>query len=255
MRNIKILLQYDGTNYLGWQIQPSGRTIQSCIQNCLLRITGENINVIAAGRTDAGVHAIGQTACFMTCSQLSTSVLQNALNSLLPSDVRITEISEVDSSFHARYSARKKSYVYLLTMDRNVSPFIYRYVWRIPYNLDAPAMRSALSYITGTHDFSAFRGSGCGARTTVRTLHTASLVEMNAIEVTTIQHSGSFMKFRFEGDAFLRHMVRNLVGTIVEVGRGKLKAEDMTRILESKDRKCAGMTAPANGLFLENITY
>jgi len=249
------MLQYDGANYLGWQVQPAGITIQGCIQKCLSRITGEKVNVIAAGRTDAGVHAIGQTAGFTTSSKLSPYVLQNALNSLLPNDIRIIEIEDADESFHARYSARGKSYIYLLTTDRVVSPFICRYVWRLPYSLDTAAMKSALQYISGTHDFSAFRGSGCGARSTQRTIYDASLFETNSVESVTIRLSGAFMRFRFEGDAFLRHMVRNLVGTIVEVGKGRLRPEDMRRIIESRDRRCAGMTAPAQGLFLESVTY
>lgn len=255
MRNIRLLIQYDGTAYSGWQVQPADVTIQGLIGKFLGQITSENTNVIAAGRTDAGVHAIGQVACFRTSSKLPSSVLRKALNALLPCDIRILEVDDVDESFHARFSAKKKSYVYLLSTDRIVSPFIHRYVWRLPYSLDMAAMREALSYLGGNHDFSAFRGSGCGARTTVRTIYEASILELNTVELMTLALKGEFIKFRFEGDAFLRHMVRNMVGTVVEVGKGKMRPGDVTRIIESRDRRCAGPTAPAQGLFLEQIFY
>ena len=255
MRNIRLLIQYDGAAYSGWQVQPTDVTIQGLIEGCLKKITGYHNNVIAAGRTDAGVHALGQVACFKTSSKLPPAVLQNALNALLPCDIRIIEIEDVNESFHARFSAKRKSYVYIVSNERIVSPFLHRYVWKLPYELDLTAMRESLSYLTGTRDFSAFRGSGCGAKTTVRTIIEATLQRFDFLEFMTLRIGGDFIKFRFEGDAFLRHMVRNMVGTIVEAGKGKIKPADIGRIIESRDRRCAGPTAPAQGLFLESIIY
>jgi tRNA pseudouridine38-40 synthase len=255
MRNIRLLIQYDGTAYSGWQVQTLDVTIQGLIEGCLKKITGAAANVIAAGRTDAGVHAAGQVACFRTSSELSPAILQNALNALLPCDIRIMEVEEADKSFHARFSAERKSYVYLVSTGKIVSPFINRYVWRLPCRLDLAAMKEALSYLGGTHDFSSFRGSGCGAKTTVRTIYEASILKLSAVELVTLRLEGEFIKFRFEGDAFLRHMVRNMVGTVVEVGKGKIHPEEIIAIIESNDRKCAGPTAPAQGLFLECVAY
>ncbi|MGO9379018.1 MAG: tRNA pseudouridine(38-40) synthase TruA [Dissulfurispiraceae bacterium] len=255
MRNIRLLIQYDGTAYSGWQIQTASVTIQGLIEKLLGQITSAEPHVIAAGRTDAGVHAVGQVACFRTSSKLSTAILQNALNALLPYDIRILETEEVDESFHARFSAKRKSYFYLVSTDKIVSPFVNKYVWRLPYRLDLAAMRETLSYLVGTHDFSSFRGSGCGAKTTERTIFNASVLELNAAAFMTLHLSGKFIKLQFEGDAFLRHMVRNMVGTVMEVGKGKMRPEDITQIIASKDRRCAGPTAPAHALFLESISY
>jgi tRNA pseudouridine38-40 synthase len=255
MRHIRLLIQYDGTAYGGWQVQPNAATIQGLIEQSLKKITGEEINVIAAGRTDAGVHALAQVACFRTSSRLAPDIFQKALNALLPCDIRITETAESDDTFHARFSARGKSYFYLISTDRIVSPFLHRYVWRLPYELDFNAMKEAMFYFRGTHDFSAFRGSGCSAKTTVRTIAEATAQNLAALEFITASIEGNFIKFRFEGNAFLRHMVRNMVGTIVEAGKGKIKPEDIERIMNSCDRRCAGPTAPAQGLFLERIEY
>jgi tRNA pseudouridine38-40 synthase len=255
MRNIRILFQYDGTGYNGWQVQPAGTTIQGLIEKYLGQITSANIDVIAAGRTDAGVHAIGQVACFKTASTLPAEVLLNALNALLPPDIRILEAEDTDDTFHARFSARKKSYIYIVSTERITSPFIYRFAWRSTAKLDEWAMNEALLHLCGTHDFSAFRGSGCGARTTERTIYEASMVDINSPEFMSLRLQGRFIKFRFEGDAFLRHMVRNMVGTVMEIGRGRMRPEDMRTILDSRDRRCAGPTAPARGLFLERIEY
>lgn len=255
MRNIRLLIQYDGTGYSGWQIQPASVTIQGLIETFLGQITSQATDVVAAGRTDAGVHAVGQTACFKTSSKLSTAILQSALNALLPSDIRIMEVDEVDESFHARFSAKSKSYFYLVSTGKIVSPFVHRYVWRLPYRLDLKAMVQTLPFLSGTHDFSAFRGSGCGAKTTERTIYNASITELNAAEFMNLRLKGEFIMFRFEGDAFLRHMVRNLVGTVVEVGRGRILPEYVAKIIAGKDRRCAGPTAPARGLFLDSILY
>jgi tRNA pseudouridine38-40 synthase len=255
MRNIRLLIQYDGTDFSGWQVQPDALTIQRLIEMHIKKITGEDVNLIAAGRTDAGVHAIGQVACLRTSSRLSPNVFQNALNAHLPADIRIIEADEANESFHARFSARKKSYVYLISTERTISPFLHRYLWRLPYHLDLDAMEESIAYFNGTHDFSAFRGSGCGAKTTIRTIFATSVERHEAFDLMTLRFAGNFIKFRFEGDAFLRHMVRNMVGTVVEAGKGKIKPADVGTIMEGLDRRCAGPTAPAQGLFLEKIVY
>ncbi len=255
MRNIRLLIQYDGTAYSGWQVQPNAVTIQGLIEQCLRKITGEETRVLGAGRTDAGVHALGLVACFRTSSRLDPHILQYALNAHLPCDIRIMQADETDESFHARFSAKRKSYFYLISTDRIVTPFLYRYVWRLPFDLDLALMKESISYITGTHDFSAFRGSGCGAKTAVRTILEATIEKLQMLECMTYRCEGNYVKFRFEGDAFLRHMVRNLVGTIVEVGKGKIKPEDIGRIMSNGNRNCAGPTAPAQGLYLEKIIY
>ncbi len=255
MRNIRLLIQYDGTEYSGWQVQPDDVTIQGLIENRLKKITGEDINLIAAGRTDAGVHALGQVACFTTLSRLTPAVFKNALNAQLPADIRVMDADEAEGTFHARFSALRKSYVYLISTGRTLSPFLHRYAWRLPHDLDLDAMKESVSYFSGTHDFSSFRGSGCGAKTTVRTIFGASVEKHEALDFMTLRLAGSFVRFRFEGDAFLRHMVRNMVGTVVEAGKGRIKPAGIRTIMEGTDRRCAGPTAPANGLFLEKIQY
>jgi tRNA pseudouridine38-40 synthase len=255
MRNIKLLIQYVGSGYCGWQSQPIGKTIQGIFENCLKAITGEEINLIAAGRTDAGVHALGQCACFMTDSVLAPDVLRDALNAHLPQDIRVMGADEVDADFHARFSAVSKSYVYLVSTSRIVSPFLLPYLWRLPQQLDTDAMTEAMERLKGNHDFSSFRASGCGAKTAVRTITAASLVKMNELDFMSFCVSGDFLRFRFEGDAFLRHMVRNMVGTIVEIGKDRMKPGDIDKLFAQCDRRCAGPTAPAQGLFLEKINY
>ena len=255
MRNIRMLIQYDGTDYSGWQMQPIGVTIQGLIEEYLALITGERAQLTAAGRTDAGVHALAQCASFKTSSALAPQVLRDALNAHLPPDIRIMQAEEADEPFNARFSAISKSYVYIISTSRIISPFLQRYIWRLPYGLNMNAMREAALHLAGTHDFSAFRGSGCGAKTAVRTINSVSLEARTEIEFMTLSMAGDFIIFRFEGDAFLRHMVRNIVGTLVDVGRGKIGPEDIARILDTCDRKCAGPTAPAQGLFLERIDY
>jgi tRNA pseudouridine38-40 synthase len=255
MRNIRLLVQYDGTAYSGWQVQPGAVTIQGLIEQYLKKITGEETHLLGAGRTDAGVHALRFVASFRTPAQLAPQIFQNALNAHLPCDIRIMKADQADESFHARFSAKGKSYFYLISTDRIVSPFLHRYVWRVPFHLDLAAMKQSIASFAGTHDFSAFRGSGCGAKTAVRTIVEASVSELDRLEFMTVRLEGNFIKFRFEGDAFLRHMVRNMVGTIVEVGKGRIKPGDVGSIMKGADRRCAGPTAPASGLFLEKVIY
>jgi tRNA pseudouridine38-40 synthase len=255
MKYIKILLQYDGTRYLGWQKQKDSNTIQSIIENRLFQITGENVKLIGASRTDAGVHALGQVAVFATNSHLETETIMRALNSLLPHDIRALDFNETDQNFHPRYDAKNKIYFYMIANSHIVSPFLYRYVWRVPYNLDIALMKKAGKLLKGSHDFSAFRGSGCGAKTTEREIISFKIEQTEKIDFMTCRIQGNFIKITLEANAFLRYMVRNIVGTLVKIGRGKMRLETISDAFELKDRRKTGPTAPPNGLFLEEIRY
>ena len=255
MRNIKLVLQYDGTRYHGWQVQPGSVTIQAVLQERIAMITGEGASAIAAGRTDAGVHALAQVAAFKTVSRLSCDTIKTALNALLPDDIRITAACEAASTFHARYDAKGKVYFYIIANMQVLSPFLNNYAWRVPQPLDFQSMRSAVSLLQGTHDFTSFRASGCGAINTTRTIFNISIEKMGSLEFMTAGLSGDFLKLKIEGDAFLRHMVRNIAGTIVEIGKGKFKPHMIEKLFTAKDRRLAGPTAPARGLFLEKVNY
>jgi tRNA pseudouridine38-40 synthase len=265
MRNIRLNIQYDGTNYNGWQIQPSEIsdckkqksiiTIQGTIQDTIKKITGEDAKVTGSGRTDAGVHAIEQVASFKTLSGLSADVIKRALNANLPDDIRIIDACDAELNFHPRYGAKSKIYFYIISNSHIISPFLYRYAWKIPHKLNFQEMKHASEFLKGRHDFSAFRASGCSAKNSVRTVFNVSLERSDTIHFMDTGLAGSFLKISIEADAFLRHMVRNIVGTLIEVGKGKIKTIETKEILLSKDRKLAGPTAPAKGLFLEKINY
>lgn len=268
MKNIKLLIEYDGTNYHGWQEQKIAissqlsalsqkniLTIQGILQEKLKTITGEDVKVIGSSRTDAGVHAFGQVASFLTDSYLEPEVLQRALNSLLPEDIRILNTEEVNEAFHPRYDAVSKSYFYLISNMSISSAFLYRYAWRVPHRLDMDSMKEAGSLLKGRHDFSAFRGAGCGAKTTGRDIISFNMERLDRIDFMTAGLEGDFIKIRIEANAFLRYMVRNIVGTLVEIGRGKMAAHAISDAFELKDRRKTGPTAPATGLFLEAIKY
>jgi tRNA pseudouridine38-40 synthase len=255
MRNIKIVLEYDGTNYSGWQTQCSGVTIQNTIEDCLERLIGHRAKVIGAGRTDSGVHALGQVASFKTDSRHETKTIRRALNALLPKDIRVIDASDVDASFHPRYSALSKRYIYYIALGGRPSVFIDRYAWALPYSLDIDLMKEAAGFFIGRKDFSSMRGSGCGAKTTIREVFDFKVETIESIGFLSFQLKGGFIKCSVEADAFLRHMVRNMVGTIIEVGRKKIPLTSIPEIIESCDRRLAGPTAPARGLFLESIKY
>lgn len=255
LRRIRLLIQYDGTAYMGWQVQPSGATIQGILQDNIFRITEEHVNVIAAGRTDAGVHAIGQVAAFDSLSRLHVSIMKKALNALLPPDVRVIDLMDAPQDFHPRYSALGKKYSYIIANMKDIPVFIRKYAWRISAPLDTEAMRAASVHLLGTHDFSSFRGSGCGAKNPVRTVHCLTLEKLPEAGFLFATLPGDFIRISIEADAFLRHMVRNIVGTLVETGKGKMSPERAKEILSSGDRRLAGPTAPAQGLFLEKVLY
>lgn len=241
-KNIKLKIEYDGTNFSGWQIQPKKRTVQEEIEKKLEKILGSKTKLIGAGRTDAGVHALGQVANFKTTSKLKTDEIKNALNSLLPDDIVIKEMKEVDLNFDARYSAKSKVYQYRIYLCKTT--LHKNYVWEVEYNLRIKKMREATEMIIGEHDFSAF----CVAK---------SSKENNYCKVIKAlwKKTKKELLFEIEADRFLHSMVRTLVGTLVDVGRGYFSGSDFKKILESKDRKKAGMNAPAKGLCLVRINY
>jgi tRNA pseudouridine38-40 synthase len=245
VRTIKLTIEYDGTNYLGWQVQPNGQTIQGVIQDCLKRLTGESSPLIGSGRTDAGVHALGQVAHFETKSKMDANTFQRALNGLLPEDIVIRRAEEVEAEFHARRSARSKVYEYRI-LNCTTPPAIDRqYIWYVPQKVNWDEMKKATHSLVGEHDFSAFRSVGSSTRSSVR----------NILRADWKRDKEGLLRFEIEASGFLKQMVRAIVGTLVEVGREKISAQEFKRILESKDRKQAGPTAPAHGLFLKEVKY
>jgi len=265
MKNVKLLIEYDGTNYHGWQIQNkaishqssaiSNLTIQQILQEAIKKITGEESKIIAASRTDAGVHALGQIATFKTQTRLEPKILRRALNATLPEDIRILDSEEAGIDFHPRYGARGKRYFYIISNMNFSSAFLYRYAWKVPYALDLDKMKKTGGLLLGSHDFSAFRGAGCGAKSTIREVTSLTIEPVRSIDFMTTRIEGNFIKIAIEANAFLRHMVRNIVGTLVEAGRGNMTLDSVSEAMKLKDRTKAGPTAPAHGLFLEKVYY
>jgi len=261
-RTLKIVLAYDGTDLVGWQRQPAGVSVQARLEDALSAIEGRPVTVVGAGRTDAGVHALGQVASSRLDHPLPVAQIAAALNAMLPGDIRVLDVAEVDGAFHARYSARLKTYRYLLLNSVVVSPFARRYVWHMPQRLDLAAMAAGAGHLEGEHDFAALRAAGSATKTTVRRLTAATVREATSAEVVGgclalpgVEGAGRIIAFEFSGTGFLRHMVRNAVGTLVEIGLGKRDPDWMADVLASGDRARAGPTAPACGLFLVGVDY
>jgi len=255
MKKIRLLLEYDGTNYHGWQVQKDETTIQGIIEDGVQRITGEHSGIIGASRTDAGVHALGQVATFRTGSRLDPASIRRALNAVLPPDIRVLGASGVDDAFHPREDAGEKRYFYIIANQRISSAFIFRYAWVVPQTLDMDSIIEASRVFIGRHDFSSFMGTGSDIKDTVREVNSLNIERLEKIDFMTAGLSGNFIKISIEAEGFLRHMVRNIVGTLVETGRGRIPPDSMKEILESRDRRKAGQTAPPQGLFLERIDY
>ncbi|MBD3182230.1 tRNA pseudouridine(38-40) synthase TruA [Candidatus Poribacteria bacterium] len=261
MRNIKLIIEYDGTNYSGWQIQPYCKTIQGIIQDKLSIITKSPIKLTGSGRTDSGVHAIGQTANFKTESRMTSDQFQMALNSLLPNDIVIRHVGEVNENFNARYNAKLRTYRYTILNEKTSSAFLRNYTYLFPHDLDINAMNEACKFLIGTHDFVSFATTGDPVKNTVRIVTRAevSIPESSGFDGRfTIQEFWSdrrMIHFEIQANGFLRCMVRAITGTLVEIGRGKIKPEEMASILLAKDRNAAGPSLPAKGLCLINVSY
>ncbi|MDY6905033.1 MAG: tRNA pseudouridine(38-40) synthase TruA [Thermodesulfobacteriota bacterium] len=244
-RNLKLTIEYDGTHYHGWQRQKNDPTIQQAIEDALFKMTREKVTLTGSGRTDAGVHARGQVANFKTASRLTSENFQKGLNSLLNNDVVIIDCQEVPSDFHSRYDATAKTYQYCI-LNRPVPTAIDRHVsWHIRHPLDLDAMRAALPHIIGRHDFKSFEGGGGEKTNTVRHVMDAALVEAQ----------DGFLFFQIKADGFLRYMVRNIAGTLVDVGTGKIPAKRLPAIINGKDRALGSPTAPPQGLCLISVEY
>ena len=244
-RKIKLTLAYDGTRYHGWQLQRNGLTIQEVLEDKLRVMTREPVRVFGSGRTDAGVHALGQVCHFETRSRLEPEELQRGLNSLLPDDVHVVRAEAVHPGYHARYDARSKVYEYRILNRPEPDVFLHRYTWHISRPLRREAMSQGLACLRGEHDFSSFRSAGSGNRNPVRRMLHVELREAESGLIHVV----------FEANGFLRHMVRNLTGTVVDVGTGKISPAEFEGILESGDRRRAGVKAPARGLFLMEVRY
>jgi len=251
MRNLKLTLSYDGAEFSGWQVQPDTNTVQGTLASAIGRITGEKVLPQGSGRTDAGVHALAQVVTFVTESSVPTDNFVKALNDILPASVRVLEVAEMPAEFHARHSARAKTYRYRIYRGAICPPFLARYVWHYPYRLqEEEAIMQAAGLVLGEHDFTSFaavdpeRGRedkpACNVRTIFSSLWT---------------RAGAELIYEVRGSGFLHHMVRNLVGTFILIGRGTLQVEDVTRILAECNRSAAGATAPASGLYLVNVEY
>ena len=242
--NYKIIVHFDGTNYSGWQYQaPPDRTVQGELVRALTIIAKKKILVTGSSRTDAGVHSSGLTANFHLRIRIAPESLQRALNSLLPEDIRIVNCEIMDKSFNARFNAKSKTYIYRIFFGQVCSPFTYRYLAHIPYPLNLAKMRKAIPYFIGQKDFSSF------------TSDEPQKNRLRTVSEFTMRVRGQEITFTISGKSFLRYMVRNIMGTIIDVGRGKINLSDIPAIFEAKDRRKAGQTAPARGLTLAKVEY
>jgi tRNA pseudouridine38-40 synthase len=261
-KNIRLRVAYDGTRYAGWQVQPQQQTIQGSLEAALLKLTGEPLRVLSAGRTDAGVHALGQVANFQTAFPIPPPKWRPALQALLPEDIVILESDEVPLEFHATFSAKSKRYRYVILNQLVDDPFLHRYSWRIAQELDAEAMQQAAQCLVGTHDFRSFESDWPNKATSVRTVTELSIRRAAPWDVfapkpleAPASDEAPLICLEIEADGFLYNMVRAITGTLVNVGRGTWTGEDARRVLEAQDRAVAGGTAPARGLFMVCVTY
>jgi tRNA pseudouridine38-40 synthase len=245
MRNLKMILEYDGTAYHGWQRQANSLSIQQVLEEKIAVITGEAVSVIGSGRTDAGVHARGQVAHFRTASSLPMDRFLQAINSLLPRDIAVKNVQEAALSFHARRDAKSKTYIYQLCNGFVRPALLRQYVWFVPGPMDRERMQEAALAFRGTHDFSSFCSTHSDAPDHVRTM----------MDIRMEEDAPGLICIAMKADGFLRHMARTIVGTLVEVGRGKRSPAEMPMLLAARDRRCGGMTAPPQGLFLQEVEY
>jgi tRNA pseudouridine38-40 synthase len=262
MPTFKITLAYDGTGYVGWQRQANGISIQALIEDALCELDGRDVSVAGAGRTDAGVHALGQVAAFTIARDLGPGALVRALNAHLPHAIRVLTAEQAPAAFHPRFGARAKTYRYRLWHDEVMSPFERAYAWHVPGPLDIDALRAAARLFEGRHDFAAFQATGSSVATTAREIFSSRIVdcglrigEESAIESAIRNPQSAMLAYDVTGTGFLRHMVRIIVGSLVEIGRGRQPVDWIERVIASRDRASAGPTAPPHGLFLVRVEY
>lgn len=259
MASFRLTLAYDGSGLVGWQRQASGPSVQALVEDALATIDGRAVTVVSAGRTDAGVHALGQVASFTLTRDIDPATLVRALNFHLPPSVRVLEAAETAPHFHARFSARWKTYRYHIWTDGPLPPLVRAYAWHVPGPLDADEMDAAARLLEGTHDFAAFQSVGTDVPDTVRALQssrvTAAPTDSDVVLRGLIPAAGHLLVYEVCGSGFLRHMVRSMVGTLVDIGLGRASSASMQDVLESRDRARAGRTAPAEGLILVSVTY
>lgn len=244
MRNIKLTIEYDGTSYGGWQKQKNNRTIQQFIEEAIKLLTGEEVELIGSSRTDAGVHAKGMVANFITNSKIPSDKFREAINTKLPDDIGIIKSEEVDKNFHSRYDSKGKTYCYTLVNRYEKVCLGRSYVYQVRDELNYNLMKDAAKYFLGKHDFKAFKTNGSSVKTSVRTISGLEL-----------ELKGDVLKIFISADGFLYNMVRIIVGTLIEVGKGKIKPEDIESIIRNGDRSKAGPCVPPNGLVLEKVFY
>jgi tRNA pseudouridine38-40 synthase len=240
----KLVIEYDGSEYHGWQLQPNGRTVQAVLEDAVRRMRGESVRIVAAGRTDAGVHASGQVIALSLSRAIAPDVLARGLDALTPTDISVRSAEVVDDAFDPRRGASSRVYVYRIWNAAWPSPFWRRYAWHLPHRLDVGRMQAAARTLIGEHDFTTFRAAGCEARHAVRHVVRSEVHVAKHLIVHTI-----------EANAFVRSMVRNIVGTLAEVGSGRRSVEDVAVALQARDRARAGATAPAHGLCLTEVRY
>jgi len=243
MRNIKLIIEYDGTAYAGWQVQPNGVAVQEVMEGALAKLTGQPVRLLSSGRTDAGVHARGMVACFTTDRDLPLRAFSDGVNALLPPDIAVREAMDAPSDFHPRFAATGKRYRYTLHLGSRRSPLARLYAWHVKGTLDLERLAEAAGLFVGEHDFASFRTAGCAARTTVR-----------RIDAVTLVREGELLHIDVTGSGFLRTMVRLIVGTLVAVGQGRLTPATVARCL-AEPGSPAGPTAPAHGLTLLEVFY
>jgi tRNA pseudouridine38-40 synthase len=247
----KITVAYDGTGYVGWQRQASGVSIQGLLEDAVGELEGRDVPVAGAGRTDAGVHALGQVASFNLEREMAPAVLLRAVNARLPPAVRVIAAQHASADFHARFGARSKTYRYWLWNGDTGNPFERQYSWHVAAPLDVDRMAQAARLVEGRHDFAAFQTAGSDAQTTEREVFSSRITS----KLSTTVGGGDLIQYEITGDGFLRHMVRAIVGTLVEIGRGSRPVTFMQEVIESRNRAMAGPTAPAEGLFLVSVAY
>lgn len=244
MRHIRLILEYDGTSYSGWQSQRNGLAIQDVVSSAIEKMTEEKPGLRGASRTDAGVHARGQVASFRTSRSIPCEGFLKGLNSLLPEDIRVSACEEVGADFHPVDSAKRKIYEYLLETGGVASPLLRNRVWWVGSRLDVEVMQEAAAYLVGLHDFKSFQGPNSSTKTTVR-----------RVDSVVVSRQSSVVRLEFTATGFLKYMVRNIVGTLVEAGQGRLEPADVEKILAAKDRTKAGRRAPPQGLYLVRVEY